>query len=886
MTRILRVIAVGFWLIGAFASSAAAGTTGKLRGTVTDAKSGEPVAAATVVVVGQKLGAYTDARGQYSILNIPAGTYVVTVSRLGFASVTTSGVVVSADNTTDLDVRLGQAELEMEEVVVVAERPLVDVNLTSSKTTLTSEQIQELPVQELQDVVNLQAGVVDGHFRGGRLGEVQYQVDGVSVNNAFDNKSSVRVDRSLLQEVQVISGTFDAEYGQAMSGVVNAVLKQGTETFRWNAELFGGGFLFPGREGARLTDDTVRPLEIQNYQLSASGPLPFPETVALVSGRRYVFDDYVFGARIFAPTDSADRANAVFTPTGDGEKVPLGFTREWSGVAKITNTSVPGAKINYQALVNWVKGRRNNWAFRYNPDGLSTQRTFSIAHGLDWTHTLAEQSFLDLNIRHNYIEYEDFVFEDPFDSRYDDAGPPISDINYEEGAVIQGYEFTRYFQRTNALLLKGSVVSQVNASHQVKAGAEFQFPKVEFGTPGHLVYTQVDGVETLVRKIDDPPDYPGIRTYHPVLGAAFVQDQVELDDITLRAGVRLDYFNARARGLPGDLRNPANSIEGAPAADPVTSTAKTSLSPRLGVAYPITDRVGVHFAYGHFYQFPAIGTIFANADYGRLANLQAGGADFGVLGNPDVKPEQTVQYEFGYKHALTSDLGLEGTVFYKDIRDLVGVEFITTYNNAEYARLTNVDFGSVAGFTLALDHRRLGPAVLSLDYTWQQGLGNSSDPRETATRADAGEDPRPRLLPFNWDQRHTLNMTVSLNRPAWTTSMVVRAGSGQPYTPQIETGFGYGLEQNSGRKPASFTVDLRAERYFTTSGMDLSLFGRVFNLLDTRFNNGAVFADTGSPYYSRFDSPALDDPTRFFTPRRIEVGLTLRPMEKEAADAE
>ncbi len=79
------------------------------------------------------------------------------------------------------------------------------------------------------------------------------------------------------------------------------------------------------------------------------------------------------------------------------------------------------------------------------------------------------------------------------------------------------------------------------------------------------------------------------------------------------------------------------------------------------------------------------------------------------MGNPDVKPEMTVQYEFGYKQALSEDLGLDLTVFYKDIRDLLGVEFIETYNGAEYARLTNVDFGDVLGFTVALDQRPSGP---------------------------------------------------------------------------------------------------------------------------------------------------------------------------------
>ena len=153
-------------------------------------------------------------RAQYNIVNVPSGTYEVKVSRVGYKPLTVQNVVVSADNTTRLDAELQDATIVGETVVVTAELPPVDVNLTSSRVTLDSKQIETLPVQELQDIVNLQAGVVNGHFRGGRLGEVQYQVDGVSVNNPYDNASSLRVDRSLLKEVQVISGTFDAEYAR------------------------------------------------------------------------------------------------------------------------------------------------------------------------------------------------------------------------------------------------------------------------------------------------------------------------------------------------------------------------------------------------------------------------------------------------------------------------------------------------------------------------------------------------------------------------------------------------------------------------------------------------------------------------------------------------
>lgn len=855
-----------------------AGTTGKIAGRVHDPED-EPIVAATISLVGTRLGAYSDDQGQYTILNVPAGTYELRVSRLGFEPVLVKGVVVSADQTTRQDVAMGEVTIRMEEVVVTAERPPVDLNLTSTKATVTTEQIEDLPVQDLEDVVNLQAGVVDGHFRGGRLGEVQYQVDGVSVNNPFDNKSMVQVDRSLLKEVQVISGTFDAEYGQAMSGVVNAVLKTGTEDFQWGAEVFTGGYAYG--KGNRLVASPYRPDAIQNYQASLSGPLPLPDTVYLVNGRYYHFDDWVWGKRLFAPTDTFDFQLHEPDPTtsADQQEVAIGYTREWSGVVKLTNSSLEKLKLNYQALVNRVRGRRSDWSFRYLPQALSEQRTFSISHGLDATYTLGASTFLDFSARQNYIDYKD-VYGDFHDPIYDLSGPPRTDQNFERGAVVQGIDFTRFAQNTNTLVMKSSVTSQVDPEHLVKAGGELHLPRVEFGTPGYLVYAVEGGTEQLQRRDNEPPEYPGLRTYHPLMGAAYVQDQIEWPDLTVRVGMRLDYLDARST-VPGDLANPANVIPGAPVSAPRPTTAKASLSPRLGVAYPIQERAAIHFAYGHFYQFPSISQMFSNADYSILRNLQAGGISYGVLGNPDVRPEETVQYEIGYKHALSQDLGVELTTFYKDIRDLLGVEFVNTYNGAEYARLTNVDFGSVFGLTLAVDHRHVGPVSVSLDYTWQQAKGNASDPRETAVRAEAGQDPRPRLLPFDWDQRHTLNLTVALDEPDdYSVSAVVRVASGQPYTPLLEAGFGHGLEVNSGRKPTGAIIDLRGEKNLDGLLPGLRVFARVFNLTDTRFFNGAVFGSTGSPYYSRFpeaDYVSLHDPTRYYPPRRLELGFRIVP---------
>ena len=875
--KALVLFATIFVLIGWLPMKA--DTKGKLSGRVLDSKK-ESVIGANVVIVGTTLGASTDLEGNYTILNIPPGTYQLRISVIGYGSQTINGVRISSGQTTTINATLIDEAVAIGEVFVLAERPMVDVRQTSAVSIFGKDQISQLPVQDLSDIVNLQSGVVDGHFRGGRLGEVQYQVDGVSVNNPYDNSSSVKLDRSVLQEVQVISGTFDAEYGQAMSGVVNAVLKSGSEDhFEWNAEMYGGDYGSPGNTARFPHIDKVNPLAIHNYQLSLNGPTGLDRTTFLVGIRRYGNEGYLYGKRLFHPGDSADFQNFVLNGTGDGALVPMASTDEWSGQIKIANRSMENIQLSYQALGSIVNAQRYQNAFILLPDGQKKQKSLSYSHGIDLTHTINSTLFYSVSARQNYYRYTDFVYEDVYDTRYVQYGRPRGDKNYALGANVQGVDLDRFKQETSTYILKLSVTNQAAQHHLLKMGAEMQFSTLTFGPPGSLVASTVDGVQVLV-PIVDSFEYPGLRTYKPVLFAAYAQDLIEFQDFLVRGGIRAEYFDARAL-VPSDLQNPANAISGTgmPASEQVPTTRKLVVAPRLGISYPVVEQGSVFFSYGHFYQMPGLGQLFSNSDYRVLKDLQAGEVSYGVMGNPNLQPEFTTQYEFGFKTQIPNLFGFDLSMYYKDIRNLLGVEFVQTYTAAEYVRLTNIDFGDVGGFTASVDFR--GGALLSasLDYTYQIAMGNSSDPRETATRAAAGEDARPRQVPLGWDQQHTLNATITMSKQGnFNLTSVVRLGSGQPYSPTVLSRLGANLETNSARKSNYIVVDLRAEKSMQLFGVEASVFLRVFNALDTRAVNGFVFSDTGSPDYTlntAGNASLLMDPSRYYAPRRIELGISL-----------
>ncbi len=228
-----------------------AGTTilqaqrGKLSGEIRDAQTGERLPGVAVRIDGTNLGGVSDIDGKYFILNIPAGKYSVTASYVGYAKYLVSNVEIFIDRTTQLDVKLKQSTLEMDEVVVVAEKPKIIKDQTSSSSTIDNDQIEAAPIEGLRGILDLTAGFQKNEkgtysVRGSGSYEVNYQINGVDqINSATTSPGSFGVEKADnswkydvnpigVQQMQLISGGFSAEYGNAQAGVVKVVLKEGS----------------------------------------------------------------------------------------------------------------------------------------------------------------------------------------------------------------------------------------------------------------------------------------------------------------------------------------------------------------------------------------------------------------------------------------------------------------------------------------------------------------------------------------------------------------------------------------------------------------------------------------------------------------------------------
>ncbi len=318
----------------------------------------------------------------------------------------------------------------------------------------------------------------------------------------------------------------------------------------------------------------------------------------------------------------------------------------------------------------------------------------------------------------------------------------------------------------------------------------------------------------------------------------------------------------------------------------VNATDKFQLSPRLGVSFPITDKGVIHFSYGHFFQLPHFEYLYQNPDF----KFSSGTGNIGIAGNADLKPEQTISGELGLQQQLSTDISMDLTGYFRDIRNLTGTraaEIIIFGGSASYSKYINSDFGFIRGIILSLNKRFAEGISASLNYTFQIAKGTSSDPTAAQQASARGEQPEVQLTPLDWDERHMINGAVNYSARSWGGSLTLRYGSGQPYTPRRSVDI-TSLIQNSANKPGFLNVDLRLYKNIPIGGSNVNLFLRVLNVFDT-MNEVSVFDDTGragfttdeariagqgTPEYVNSVAQWFTIPTQYSEPRRIEFGAS------------
>lgn len=938
------------------------GTTGKVAGIITDAETNEPLAAANVFLEGTSLGASSNSDGEYFIINVPPGNYTLVVSIIGYREFRVENVRVNLDLVTYTDFKMQKTVLESEEAITVtAKRALVNKSQTSALATVTSEEISEMPVQSVNQVVRLQAGMVDAgglHLRGGRSGEIASWVDGVP------NSTSIEID--VVEEVQVVSGTFNAEYGNAMSGIIKTVTKEGGAKYNGHLKYYLGNYLSDKSYHQVLNEvETIYNAETGTFKAVGKGENPLMQwhprynVQAMLSGPvPYLNDQLLFLTHWrFSQNEGSSYGRRWFTPQGlpgDNELVPLNPYEGFSTFNKLTWKFKPEIKVNYSIMYNHDFHERNtSWINRYVPDQSRQSTSDRMVHGLELNHVLSANTFYELHLNWSYNTYESYMYdnlsqsnkylvyfpalgialdpEDPYENslieqlkdenqQYDYIVDPNGPFGYVNPDVVNeevvSYSFNRIgtsntYDKSKDINFIGKLdfTSQLTAQHELKAGTEYRY--THRYRRHHSLRPAVDDNGTIVE-----PYYPAVQpvsseytdiySRYPNQFAVYIQDKMDFQKLIINLGLRFDYFDANSV-IPADPLDPniydpmqeryiyKNWV---PAPDSITAdvnkyeayknrfekytpeerrafmqkkvNAKTQLSPRVGIAYPISSGGVIHFSYGHFFQTPSFSQLYATPDFKVISSK--GGYD--LIGNADLNAERSIMYEIGLKQQVAEDVAIDVTLFYRDIRDWVGAStYINTANpTVFYSKYENKDYANSYGLTFELIKRLTNNWQARINYSYMlvEGTYTSASDAYAAVQ-DLQREPRLKLIPLDYDQRHTLNATVSVRTYGWLVSGIGEFKTGLPYTPSYYTAAELtgsstftGWTENSERRPAISSITLRLQRNFRIFGLDNTFAIYVYNLFD---QSGMVniYTDTGTASYTSY--PDINKTS--YNPRRV-----------------
>ena len=879
------------WIILVVSNLLVAQTTGKISGTVTDAETGEPLPGANVVVEGELIGAATDNNGRFHVINVRPGEYTVIVNVIAYKPIHVENVRVSVNRTFSLDVKMTPTVLEGETVTVTADRISFKRDQTSTIKNVSSDQIKELAIESMSAVVNMQAGVVAGHFRGGRSTEVTYMIDGIQVDEAFSGEyTAVEVEPEAVQDLEIITGTFNAEYGRAMSGIVNIITKDGGNNFEGSLSS-GYGNYYTRNENIFIG---LTPSEFnrnKDYKVQLSGPILKNRITFLTNIRFQDNKNHLNGIHRFNVTDesnyySSNPSDWIDDYSGDSSFVAMNRSNNQSLLGKLTFT-LGSFRLSTLYSLNEDEWPGYDHIFKYNPYGMAATHRRTEFASLFINHMLSRSLFYELKLSYmdNYNGW--YLYEDPLDSNYvhdrymDSYGPGFFTGGQQKGHSV------RIMEDWGA---KFDLTWQVNHTHSLKWGA--QYIQHQLDNQWHEIRNKYIGTvdENILYEPDTLADntlYADVYKVEPIDASAYIQDKMEFDEMVINFGIRYDYFDPNTV-YPSDRRNPANQLSLQDSMMSVYPMAEPfyQVSPRFGLAYQLGDVAVLHFSYGHFFQLPPLYALYQGHSFLISPNDYVT-----TIGNSRLKPEKTVTYEIGLWQALTRNIGLEVTLFYKDIYNLLSTKIISTYNQIEYGLFSNKDYGNVRGLEVKFDYGSQSFNV-NINYTLQYTRGNADSPQQSFDRAGDSMDPVNRFIPMSWDQRHTFNATVGYHSGNFHMSATGYYNSGTPYTfsPLGESVLSrINLYPNNDYQPSKYQADLTARYSLQLANMaGVNFFLTIYNLFD-RLNEEWVNSQTGRAYTdveenseillhrSNFNDyeDVYQNPSMYSTPRMIKFGLEL-----------
>jgi outer membrane receptor protein involved in Fe transport len=912
-----------------------AALTGILKGKVLDAD-GKPVIGASVLVVGTNRGTYVkDANGSFTIVNIDGGTYTVKVTYMGYPPYEMRGVRISADNTTEISVVLQEEKgISLPEVVKYANREMVNANTVGQVRKMDADEIQSISREGISAIIGMTAGVVQSgtnsySIRGSRSEETTVKVDGISKTNKFSGGGVASgITEFDTEEIQVMTGGMGAEYGGAMGGIVNTIMKRG-RTDRYEgylryrtdiAPLFGSQatgkkLVYDESRGAYKAVASGEGAKLQGpgqhrVAFGTGGPLPYLDGSTFYLSSNYSYRKFNGASfEIYDPWSNnlgqmpndqnwnKNIAGRLRFKVMSGVELNLGLdygsvndegsSMAWlyandEGIVYDQKTFLPKLDANGDYITNGIPER-------IAKQNVSNQLSSTFFMRLN--HTISNSSYYQVTVSYSNIRdevsrrvgYEDPGYFSGFDLIYPQDQYAIEGSRMLPGSnnIIDFYEIIKkntasadgymLSDKTQINPLTGYIEGQGDASgtnnpwgrqqafytHGAGGGFSFRESKTfaidgifEKSISGEFNHTIRSGFDfyyyNLTRHLNQGPwdgnpfmdvytdEWNGnlytsdpaawaktSKAYNPFEGSLFVLDQIGYKGIIISPSLRFDLFNPNS-----DYRTMTTHFV---SIKEDTGFAKASmkyqLSPRINIAYPVTERSYFSISYGMYFQMPVLSSMYDGFATVRLRGNQ-------ILGDPNMEAQRTNQYEVNYNNQLSDEFVLTVSAYYKDVYNQLGQVYVPAvptpyfqYAVSEYGNSKGLEFTLMKRATIQ-DH-----FGFRLNYTLAQAVATSSSPGDNymvpldpysnlpafplAEFPTAG-DIRHRIsnyIDFRWnnDQGPTIGGIYLIENSNINLTTTWR--SGVPYTKTDLNGRAIG-EIRTERSAPSWSTDMRINKQF------------------------------------------------------------------------
>ena len=804
---------------------------------------------------------------------------------------------------------------------MTATRRLIEIERTGSVHRMSADEMAAMPLDNLVEMIAHQPGVTlqdnEIHIRGGRADDTQFIIDGISVNDPLAGGGyGYTIDPSIINEIEVLTGGFNAEYGQAVSGVVNVSTKEGDD--RWSGKTSWKQDHFLGRDDGfaqnvltgllaaplamvagekvdkgvepdwRSLDDFNQSQNIDIVKSSLSGPDPLSGLLDKVGlglpGRQYLL--------LSGSVDIRDGYLPTFSRNVDLESplydVPWASPRQqndWNGLAKWTWVLNPRHKLNFTTSRQFavsqgfrLPGEGYPRPFIDNLDNYLVFTNENILSQLYYRWVVGEHDFFEMNLSRNFNRMHANVVGNDDYTTYGLIDSPQSPSGQANGTADRWHD--HYSESWN---LKSSYAFVANATNQFKTGFEMSFTEMQL----------VDLQSALALP---PPGKLGIKEdifrVHPIVGAAYFQDTINYKGMILNAGARLDAW-APGREVEAvmDRSDDYLFIYDDMVEDFYDDTVefamrswKMRVSPRLGASFPVTEKDKFFFNYGHFSQWPRYAYVYPQIQAQAATKIQ-------LLGNPNLDPKITVEFETGIQHEFPNLWSLSLTFFNRDIYGYaksvkmdavdIGADSTPDPNDTgtvtiEPVRYFNGDSARSIGTELSVIKRTTKwlSGSASLELSRSTGTNSSADEAYLMAIYNEGYSPTASIgglvrTPLLWDKpwRFSMNLDFSvfekdrpeilgLRLPAnWSMNALYRAEAGQRYTPRSYADpdnptvgeYVYG-DYNSGIGPYKSSLNIRVNKFWNLAKRKrITFFVEGRNILNDK-NYRRVNPWTGEAY--------------------------------------